>query len=567
LTGFYSFEMSLLSPRTYGSVTTKSNPHLANQAGMSSLGPKTDWVADKLKWVENTRGRQMIVEDVMGFAFLRTLLDLMRGFVNGSGAFNIPAGTERLIREGASIFTDNILGGITAKFIGNRFFDKKGTAFSNGFTNYETLETFEKILKHPNVKSDQDFVRGLAEHIAPGNKNFAKGLSFVWDHGTQSKSIDPSYSVLLAQTLHKTDFDLPHNLKLPDLLEDLRLFKAHLSERLGSGKTQGFGNNPGWTSVAANSVKNTLQAKNWKLSALGLGLFATAMVPLLNVKLTKALYKINIYPGEIGLGDNQNPQALEEVSGLPQKKKSNWSFKNLAKHFPYVSKEADQGNIVPLAFALTPLVFAAGLFDTVNRRWINVLAKDGLKQLRNAFDFQKGWPYTSQQQMSSMFAMLITSRLLCARSDNEYRERFIDSFAGWGLWIFGTPIIKIAFSKLLDKGLMPGISETCLLTPPGKDKPRIRSNQELDLLAKSLSQAAKTGDLLWVDGKKITSEMIQRSRKANIWLSAISMGTTIVGLGIIEPLVGMLWTKRHEQNKQAFKTATQVMPPFPFDSN
>ena len=67
-------------------------------------------------------------------------------------------------------------------------------------------------------------------------------------------------------------------------------------------------------------------------------------------------------------------------------------------------------------------------------------------------------------------------------------------------------------------------------------------------------------------GKIISSEMLQRSRKANIWLSALSMGTTILGLGVVEPLLGMLWTKRHEQNKQAFKDALEAGTPFPFNS-
>jgi len=561
--------MSLLTPRTSGSsLTSKTNSVSAKPAGTVSLGSRTDWMANKLKWVEGTRGRQLIVEDVMGFALLRTMLDLMRGFVNGSGAINIPAGTERLVREGASIFTDNILGGVAAKWIGNRFFDKKGTAFSNGFTNYETLETFQKVLQQSHVNSDQDFVKVLAQHLAPGNKLFSKELLHTWNRNLEAKASNTSDGIRLAQTLNQTHFDLPHGLNIPELLDDLRLLKTHLKDRLALGKTKEIPGVLSWANVAKNSVGNTLRAKNWKLGALGLAMVATALVPLMNVKLTKALYKINMYPGEIGLHDADTNADAEKQAELEASdtKKSSWSFKNLAKHFPYVGKEADDGNFMPMGFALLPLVFTAGLLDTVNRRWINVFAKNGLKNLRNSFDFQKGWPFTSQQQMSSMFAMLITSRLLCARSDNEYRERFIDSFAGWGLWIFGTPLLKLGFSKLLDKGAMPGVSETCLLMQPKDGKQRLRSNQELELLQHGLKKAEREGRDFIVGGKIINSEMLQRSRKANVWLSALSMGTTILGLGVIEPLLGMLWTKRHEQNKQAFKDALQAGTPFPFDS-
>ena len=559
--------MSLLTSRTSGSsLTSKTNTLSAKPAEVSSLGPKTDWVASQLKWVEGTRGRQLIVEDVMGFALLRTMLDLMRGFVNGSGALNIPAGTERLVREGASVFTDNILGGITAKWIGNRFFDKKGTAFSNGFTNYETLETFQKILQQSHVSSDQDFVKVLAQHLAPGNKPFAKELLQAWNQDFAVKASKVSNEIRLAQTLEQTHFDLPYGLKIPELIDDLRLLKTHLQDRLASGKTKEVPGALSWANVARNSVGNTLRAKNWKLGALGLGLIATALVPLMNVKLTKALYKINMYPGEIGLHDSDPNEDAIKNAELEPKKKASWNLKSLAEHFPYVSKETKDGNLTPLTFALIPLVFTAGLFDTVNRRWINIFAKNGLKTLRNSFDFQKGWPFTSQQQMSSMFAMLITSRLLCARSDNEYRERFIDSFAGWGLWIFGTPLVKLGFSKLLDKGLMPGVAETCLLMQPKDGKQRIRTNQELELLQYGLKKAEKEGEDFLVGGKRVTAEMLHRSRKATIWLSALSMGTTILGLGVIEPLLGMLWTKRHEQNKQAFKDALQAGTPFPFET-
>ncbi|MEB3029894.1 hypothetical protein VJI72_08895, partial [Parvimonas micra] len=66
-------------------------------------------------------------------------------------------------------------------------------------------------------------------------------------------------------------------------------------------------------------------------------------------------------------------------------------------------------------------------------------------------DFSKKLPFTGTQQMAAGFAVLITARLLGSRSDNEFRERLIDSFAGWGLWIFGTPLLKKGIAWLSDR--------------------------------------------------------------------------------------------------------------------
>jgi hypothetical protein len=517
---------------------------MSSPAGCVSLGQKSDWLSHKLNWLEATRSRQLIVEDVMGFAFLRTGLDLMRGYINGSGGLNIPAGSERLVREGASIATDNILSGITAQWIGNRFFDKKGKGFSNGFSSYPVLELFQNLLDKRGIHSESHFVDALAEHFAPSNDVFRQGLQAAWQHDLSSMTKAQKSETLaqqakiLAQQLKQTHFDLEEGVQLPDLLDDLHLLKVHLIQKPSTllQKTK-------WRATAREAIQQTLRAKNWKLGAIALGLGTTALVPMMNVGLTKALFNINFYPGEIGLRD---PQQLSDESPPPIFRAKSFA----SRYFPYITKQNEQGNALPLTFALLPLVFAFGLFDIAQRRWINVFAKNGFKALRNAFDFQKGWPYTSPQQMASMFALLISSRLLCARSDNEYRERMVDSFAGWGVWIFGTPLLKVALGRLLDKGLMPGVRETCL-----RQGKRLRTTTELDLLQTLWLQNEKSGKPFLLEGKTITKEMLHSSRKAGVWLSAFSMATTIIGLGVIEPLIGILWTKSREQNKQAQRKA------------
>ena len=170
---------------------------------------------------------------------------------------------------------------------------------------------------------------------------------------------------------------------------------------------------------------------------------------------------------------------------------------------------------------LAPLGLAVGLFDTVTRRWNNPFRPGFAKKLRDLYDFGKGFPFTTQQQMASLFAALISARLLISRSDNEYRERLVDSGLGWAFWILGTPIIKRLAARWLDR------AHGTHLIKSVDGRLELRTRAEIDrLLRHSVSSAAYRNTL-----------------QKHIWLGAVSNLVTLVLLGVVEPLIAIQWTK------------------------
>jgi hypothetical protein len=544
------------------------------QEGMR-LSASTQQVEKAMDWLAKSRGQQMIVEDFVGFGGLRSGLDLMRGFFYGTGGLNFPAASERLLREGASILTDNILSGFAAQGMG-KLFDLNGKSFSNGFTDYPTLEAFQKVVAQGKPADKDAFIQQFSEHLQPYLPNETKGAQFkaelrkIWDklpsqasNATEiknwSKVEKPMQAGKLAMALGQQHFDLVgqkgmHTFRLDNLLDDLRIFKTHMQTRAVAES------GVNWANLAENSIANTLKAKYWKLSCIALGMGATFAVPFVNMVITRYRYGINYYPGEIGLRKNVPAFGVAGQGLVPKTvpsppvtlKERMERFGQ--KHMPYLTKQLKEGNPLPLALALLPLPVAIGMFDVSARKFVlNIFAKN---KLRNMFDFTKGWPFTAPQQMASMFALLITSRLMCARSDNEYRELVLDSFMGWGAWILGTPLLKKAAANLLDQGRFPLVGKTMLLN--GKT---IRSADEIKLLDEILKNSIEKGESLVMNGVKGAPEiqkMLQRTLTANVWMGAVTTGITIGVLGILTPLIGIKLTQHFEKRKQKREDAPIV---------
>jgi hypothetical protein len=416
--------------------------------------------------IQKSRGMEMIVEDVVGFGLMRTALDLRRNKMYGDDSWNVPAAVERFGREISSIFTDSILGGVVAYGMSRLWFDRKNQAFSQEFIQYPSLELFQDIVKSEGVKSAKSpedaqkaFIEALSDRMGKNTGNsqarqqlleeawrFQPAKSTSWFRANPNAGVFNEQAKKLMDSFQNgaKDFDLKLNTRgdtlqtfqANDLLDDVNRF-GRFMENAWKNKAL---NSPAWRAVAKNAIKRTLTAKNWSIPiGLAAGMGTTFVTPFISNFLTKKWFNIDYFPGESSLRKNQpqpNQPANTEKKGM------------LARYFPYVKQAAQNGNPLPLALALAPLLAAFGCVDTYKGTFINPI--NGFKNgtLKKLFDFSKAAPFTSQQQMAAMFALLITSRLLSSRSDNEYKERMMDSAVGWVAWIVGTPLLKIGLSKL-----------------------------------------------------------------------------------------------------------------------
>lgn len=530
----------------------------AGAGSLPALGRLTGMADHLSSKVNRTRSHQMILEDFFGFGVLCSAMELARGYLYGNNTPNWLAAGERLAREAGSILTDNILGGVVGLGVGAASCKLLDKSYSNTFTNFDTIALFQDLLPtapKPGAVANnahQQFLEALAQRISneTQGEGFSKALTSlqtIWTQGAantkNAAQATQTEAIKLAQALNKSSFDLKLTVgsrqlvyKLDHLLDDVRLFAGHMSKQAPTqGETQ-------WAALAQKALKNTNVLKKWKLGiGLTTAMAATFSVPMVINGFTRHFRGIKYYPGEIGLHKNDSA-----ANTTPNASGESW----IEKHFPYVSQSLKRGQWLPLLTSLVPL-FAVGCFDTEARGVLNPFAKKNGARLWNMFDFVKQFPYTSPQQMGSIFAFLITARLLCTRTDNEFRERLVDSGLGWALWILGTPVIKNAVAKMLDKGWFVGEANRTLLL---KKEGGLRTKAEIENLLNSE---------LRIEEKAITQQMIASTRKANVWLSVGSSLATMVLMGVLGSFWNIYSTRRNEQEKQAKRALQTPQPPVP----
>lgn len=270
-------------------------------------------------------------------------------------------------------------------------------------------------------------------------RNSIKSSSQLIDDAaeTLAKMIDPkadSFGVKLeiqgAKVLEK---DL-HKFSLNTLLDDaFQYVKSVEARQVVSGEP---------INSAKALLNNTKKFKKWGMPiAFGASVVLTVVVPLLNKLLTMKVDKISSYPGEIG---------LREMEGVNDQ--AGW----FERYMPYITNNLKKGNIGPLLASLIPLPFAIGMVD--NAKLMNgkidikmPWAKGFGKRFARMFQFRKVFPYVPIQQLTALCALVSSARIWTARDKIEARERYVDSYGGWALWIGVLPNIKNWVKTKLDK--------------------------------------------------------------------------------------------------------------------
>jgi hypothetical protein len=489
------------------------------------------------------RTKQMLWEDFVGFGVMRSAINLLRGVIYGTGGLAIPAALERLGSEAGSLFTDNILPGLVALGIGKHLDAKKG-GYSNGWTDFKTIELFQEVARRS--PGERAFLENLAEKLAgepdPARKQAClKALKTVWKQPGPAKGAKNEFytrtAAQIAQDLGMESFDRKiggHCFRLDNLLEDVGLLRDRMAEIPDAQVDSG------WQRVVEGTLHKTRKIKNMKLlPAIAIGMAATYSFPPLLAWVSKQFFGMKYYPGDIGLKGQIPSEKPAQPTPIPAIFANNQVFRNLhekqvaqpePKNLRYVREQLSQGKIGPLLLALSPLPFALGLFDTVRLKWRNPFKFGAfLRNLQQDYDFSKAKPFTTQPQMASMFALLITSRLMTARSDNEFRERLVDSGLGWVVWILATPFFKKHIASHFDK-----TRETMLLKEVAGRK-LLRTRAEIEHLLPVRAGA----------------EVARKTLAHHIWINAGSTVLTMILLGIIEPVLGILWSRHNSRKKEA----------------
>lgn len=480
----------------------------------------------------------MLLEDLIGFGLLRTYIDLYRQRIMGKGStdehghqeLNIPAARERLLRESLSILTDNVSGGVfafTMAMLANQAGSKN---LSQHFVSDKSLSLFKDIvaslpqdtLKNPKA-FESSFLKQLAVELELPEKSLIDAYK-AWPEKKFIKDFDGQLAHLIKENKSNAEsFNLQSktkkiNVTVHDVLDD----SHSLIQRLNQDNVKHSSHS---LNEKAKAILERSQRLN-KLQYLGI-VFALALtfgVPFAIQAMTRKLDGFANYPGDKG---------IHPMVSTNQTKDKSW----FGQHFPYMSDAIHQHKATAL-LPVIPLLFAFGLFDTqalsrfafkeaFNAPW----KKEFIPRLKEMYQFGKGFPFTTQQQMASCFAFLIFSRMMTARSDVEFRERSVDSLLGWSTWILGTPLLKRGISKVIEKQA---------------------SNIKLFNSAKGLRGYE---EIKHFPLKGETPLMAQKAMNTSRLINFASMLFSIATLGILEPVAAIKWTAhradKHKETEDA----------------
>lgn len=333
--------------------------------------------------------------------------------------------------------------------------------------------------------------------------------------------LDPNATTFDLQHTLPTTND-PHRFNVSTLATDISEFL----NRAGHAAEQKSTN---WQKAAQGLVKRTQRLAGWATPLAYAAAFTfTVLVPVFNKKYTEKLDNTESYPGVKG---------LKELKPVNEGKKGFFE-----EYLPHVTAEAKKGNYWPLALGLIPLPLAAGLVNNhslntgdLKNVWVNPFKNFGRKLLR-MFQFRKGFPFVSVQQIAALCATVMCARMLTVREGTEGRERLVDTYAGWALWIAAIPNLHKWIAGRIDKARGTKLTKHL---PNG-------------------ARVMREGNELATFFKKNTVAATQKILKP---LDKWTFGIMVALMGIIEPLIAIKWTEHQiRKEQQQGKSDTPNIP-------
>lgn len=369
------------------------------------------------------------------------------------------------------------------------------------------IEWWEKELGKGKISSIATPVERVGKAIKP--------MGSVVDDAAKevARILDPKATTFdLARKLPKTKES--HRFWLNGLLQNTHEFAKRVDAKVAGGQKA-------WSEVASSMLKRTRRFNKWAIPlAYGAAFAFTVMVPVWNKALTQKTDKTKSYPGVKG---------LKELEPLDDKEQG-WA-KRL---FPYVTEELKQGNIWPLVSGILPLPLVFGVINNSalnNGDMKNVVnnpfKKGFVRRAFRMFQFRKGFPFTTVQQVAALCAAVMSARMFTAREKTEARERLVDTYAGWALWIAIVPNLMRNIAKRIDKAR--GTVMTKHL-PNGQQ------------VMRHGSEISRFFD------KKTVNKTMKVLKPLQNW----TFGIMVALMGVVEPLIAIKWTEaqiRKDQKK------------------
>jgi hypothetical protein len=381
------------------------------------------------------------------------------------------------------------------------------------------MKLFSETLKKSDAKTARQFVGQLAKDIggAKSTQIFPTVQKAVLN-GLDSEVA----SAQIAKTLRNAHFDKvirggTH--AVDSLLGDAKLFVDSVTKRASNPNA--------WNQAAKSVLTQTNRINAFRIPiGLGAGVAFNFAMPYMIQAFTRNISGINDYPGEMGLRElKHTDKEHDKKRGL----------------FPYLKEPLQRGNILPLLVSFVPLPIVLGMIDTdklsvhgLKASFNNPFKPGYMKRFMSMMQFSRKVPYIGGQQMALLYALVVFSRVAAARTSIEFRERTVDAFLGWSIWILANPWMKKKIAQWSDKA-----HGTKLMKTVG-----------------GLSSVRTEAEV-----KRLITNPVLRQKSLNR-LTLISAGSTLATiflLGIAEPYLSIRLTEwqAHKLNKKRPETTVE----------
>lgn len=545
---------------------------------LTTLKTGMNYVADKVYGSEGTR---YLTEQTVGFTIPRMIQQLFRN-EDITGTLNTIAAWEMFARDISADLMDTIAPGLMARFAIGAGIDYFSGTLTKRMMGRDAIQLYQHTAQ--NAKEYSGFVTELEKKLKAfatedhgttikANLNLEQKVDALINRESKKglgKAIDATAKELAdALKLNRLDVEFAHpypdntsktvSMTLNELVGDLKALKENYTNKHTS---KGL-----WHQVMPNVLEKTRKMSQWHMAANVVALVGSLAVPLLIRMATKAMTGVDAFPGTTALRKhfnrhdakaNQEAEAPGSADVIASNLEQEAKKKESLVWFPYLKECWEKGKWKPIAITTG---FFAVLLGTVYR---NQFLSKGMKKLNwknivKAYEFDRGFPWTTVAQMELTYGLLCGFRLATARDQNEFNEAGLrDALLGWPTLTYGFPAMRKGFfwvgNKLLNSKLYKGVKTPFDMLMKGSSKGKSFWNQSVRTTDEMQASFLKRSVGKLQQGET-TASLLDRVKTTGNALTLSAAGISIFLLSYLEPLLGINWTNKLElaRRREEFK--------------
>lgn len=464
-----------------------------------------------------------------------------------TGEPNKRAAEEMFMRDSAADFTDTFLPGLLATLAIGKGLDAVGNGFVRYNIPWEHNEFYRHVLGNTTEKSE---FFGKLEQALPKTKqpiNLQQTVEALseWHQrnpfvqrakkamGGHDPYLEKAQELATKLGQESLSVSLEHGDKaietdLPLLLQDLTRLNLHAKE---------------WGNQLVKTLGKTANLQPLQGLGTAVAFYISLNIPHWIREYTAWKYKTDVNPNKEEIQRAYNVQ-LSEKQKVAKDDKIKW--------FPYIRDQLKEGNIIPAALSAGFGAFVLGATAMTFRGHINGKNVWQLgKGVRDFLSFERGFPFTTVQQMTLTYGALCAVRLMESRDKQDFYSTLLrDNVLGYPTLTWGNGIIRDKLTHFANSHVGRQLTKEGLLSEEKvkevgkkllfKDAAGVERRDAADITEGIMKNVLKLSQ----EQEHLIPKITERLHKANSLVTMTTAVTLIALLAGIEPQLGIWLTNK-----------------------